>query len=140
MGVLIEWLKGNPAPNDYVEVSESTPLPVSQPFVTDSTPLPVKVPSELIHAGSLNGRVNLSTTPAVLKIGASSLAGRHTLTVYNDASAIVYVGFNSNVTSSDGYQVSSGTAIIFHFDPAELVEVYGVLDEGTTDIFLMELK
>lgn len=93
-----------------------------------------------VRAGSLNGRVNLSTTAAILKIGVSSLAGRHTLIVYNDASAVIYVGFNSNVTSGDGYQISSGTTITFNFDPAELLEVYGVLDEGTTDIFLMELK
>ena len=140
MGILIEWLKGNAAPNDYVEVSETTPLPVSQPLVTDSTPLPVKVPSELVHAGSLNGKVNLSITPAVLKIGASSLAGRHTLTVYNDASAIVYVGFNSDVSSDDGLQLSSGIGVTFNFDPDELVEVYGVVDEGTTSVSIIELK
>lgn len=140
MGMLIEWLKGNAAPNDYVEVSEVTPLPVSQPLVTDSAPLSVKEPSELIHAGSKQGRINLSTTAAVLKIGASSLAGRHTLTVYNDASTNVYIGFNSDVTADDGFQLSSGIGIIFKFDPTELVEVYGVVDEGTTDIMLIELK
>lgn len=140
MGQLIEWLKGDAAPNDYVEVSTTTPLPVSQPFVTDSSPLSVKIPSELVHAGSKQGRINLSTTPAVLKIGASSLTGRHTLTIYNDASTNVFVGFNSNVTSNDGFQLSSGIGITFKFDPTELVEVYGVLDEGTTDIMLIELK
>lgn len=127
MGVLIEWLKGDAAPNDYVEVSESNPLPM-------------KAPSEFIHAGSKQGKVDLSTTPAVLKIGASSLSGRHTLTVYNDASAIVYIGFNSNVTADDGFQLSSGIGVIFKFDPDELVEVYGVLDNGTTSISLVELK
>ena len=140
MGQLIEWLKGNAAPNDYVEVSETTPFPVSQPFVTESTPLHTVIPSELVHAGSLNGRVNLSTTAAVLKIGASALTGRHTLTIYNDASAVIYIGFNSNVTSNDGYQVSSGTAVTFKFDPTQPVTMYGVIDEGTTDIFLLELK
>lgn len=127
MGVLIEWLKGNAAPDDYVEVSVTNPLPM-------------KAPTELIHAGSKQGRVNLSTTAAVLKIGASSLAGRHTLTIYNDSSGNVFVGFNSNVTSNDGFQLSSGIGITFKFDPTELVEVYGVLDEGTTDITLFELK
>lgn len=29
MGQLIEWLKGNAAPNDYVEVSEDAPFPVT---------------------------------------------------------------------------------------------------------------
>lgn len=127
MGVLIEWLKGDAAPNDYVEVSETNPLPI-------------KAPNDLIHAGSKQGKVNLSTTPAILKIGATSLSGRHTLTVYNDASAIVYVGFNSNVSSNDGFQLSSGIGITFKFDSDELVEVYGVLDEGTTSISLIELK
>ena len=140
MGQLIEWLKGNAAPNDYVEVSETTPFPVSQPLVTDSAPLPTKEPSELVHAGSIQGRINLSTTPAILKVGASSLVGRHTLTIYNDASTNVFVGFNSNVTSNDGFQLSSGIGITFKFDPAELVQVYGVLDEGTTDISVFELK
>jgi hypothetical protein len=94
----------------------------------------------MIHAGSLNGKVNLSTTPAVLKIGVTSLAGRHTLTVLNDASTIVYVGFNDDVSSDDGFQLSSGFGVTFNFDPDELVEVYGVIDEGTTSISLIELK
>jgi hypothetical protein len=138
--MLIEWLKGNAAPNDYVEVSETTPLPVSQPLVTISDRLQVLDHSDMIHAGSLNGKVNLSTTPAVLKIGVTSLAGRHTLTVLNDASTIVYVGFNDDVSSDDGFQLSSGFGVTFNFDPDELVEVYGVIDEGTTSISLIELK
>lgn len=140
MGVLIEWLKGNAAPNDYVEVSEVTPLPVSQPLVTDSAPLSVKVPSELIHAGSKQGRVNLSTTAVALKIGATSLAGRHTLTIYNDASTNIFVGFNSNVTGDDGYRIASGSGVTFKFDPAELVEVYGVLEGEPLDVAIVELK
>jgi hypothetical protein len=140
MGQLIEWLKGNAAPNDYVEVSESTPLPVSQPLVTDSAPLSVKIPSELVHAGSLNGRVTLSSTPAILKIGASQLADRHTLLIHNDASAIIFIGFNSNVSSTDGYQVSSGTVVTFKFDPTQAITMYGVIDEGTASISIMEIK
>jgi hypothetical protein len=140
MGQLIEWLKGDTAPNDYVEVSETTPLPVSQPLVTISSKLQVLDHSDMIHPGSIQGRVNLSTTAVELKIGVSQLAGRRSLTIYNDASAVIYVGFNSNVTSADGLQVSSGTSVFFKFDPAEPVTMYGVVDEGTPDIFLMELK
>lgn len=125
MGSIIKWFKG--APDGYVETSETNPFPV-------------EVNSSLIHAGSLNGRVSLSTTPAILKVGASSLAERHTLMVYNDASAVVYVGFNSDVTSADGFQLSGGKGITFRFDPDDMVEVYGVLDEGTTDIVLFEIK
>jgi hypothetical protein len=96
--------------------------------------------STSVRAGSIQGKVSLSTIPAILKIGASSLAGRHTLTVYNDASEIVYIGFNDDVDSDDGFQISAGAGVTFNFDPAELVEVYGVLDEGTTSITLIELK
>ena len=96
--------------------------------------------SSSVRTGSIQGTVNLSTTPAILKIGASSLAGRHTLVVYNDTSTIVYIGFNSDVDSGDGFQLSAGIAISFSFDPAELVEVYGVLDEGATHVHLFELK
>jgi hypothetical protein len=96
--------------------------------------------STSVSAGSLNGRVSVSNIPAILKVGASSLSGRHTLTVYNDSSANVFIGFNSDVDSIDGYQLSSGIAIDFNFDPAELVQVYGVVAEGTTTIFLFELK
>ncbi len=127
MGVLIEWLKGNAAPDDYVEVSVTNPLPM-------------KTPSELVHAGSLNGRVTLSSTPAILKIGASQLSERHTLLIHNDASAIIFIGFNSNVSSTDGYQVSSGTVVTFKFDPTQSVTMYGVIDEGTASISLMEIK
>ena len=90
--------------------------------------------------GSIQGRVSLSTTPTVLKIGDSSLSDRHSLMVFNDASAIVYLGFNDDVTSDDGIQLSSGVGMVFNFDPAELVELYGVIDEGTTEITLIELK
>ena len=96
--------------------------------------------STSVRPGSIQDRVNLSTTPAILKIGETSLAGRHTLMVYNDASKIVYIGFNDDVTSDDGIQISSGIGITFNFDPLELVEVYGVLDEGTTEITIIELK
>ena len=96
--------------------------------------------STSVRPGSIQDRVSLSTTPAILKIGETSLAGRHTLTVYNDASKIVYIGFNDDVTSDDGIQISSGIGITFNFDPLELVEVYGVLDEGTTEITIIELK
>jgi hypothetical protein len=97
-------------------------------------------PLTAIRSGSIQGKVSLSSTPAILKIGASSLEGRHALVVCNDASAIVYVGFNSDVSSDDGIQLSSGGGITFNFDPLELVEVYGVLDEGTTDISLIEMR
>src|SRR5574341_1037089 len=127
MSHLISWLRGDAPPNDYVEVSEVNPLPT-------------KSPDDLIHAGSIQGRVNLSTTAAVLKIGASSLAGRHTLTIYNDASTNIFFGFNSNVTAADGYRVASGTGVTFKFDPAELVEVYGVLEDTPLDIAIIELK
>jgi hypothetical protein len=96
--------------------------------------------SSSVGVGSLNGRVSLSTTPAILKVGASSLVGRHMLLVSNDASAVVYVGFNSDVSSADGFQLSSGIGVDFHFDPVVPVEVYGVLDEGTTDISVIEVK
>ena len=137
--MLIEWLKGDAAPNDYVEVSEITPFPISQPLVTHTNPLNVIDHSEMIHAGSIQGRVDLSTTAVALKIGASSLAGRRALIIFNDASTNIFFGFNSNVTGADGYRVASGTGIKFKFDPEELVEIYGVLEDEPLDIAIIEL-
>lgn len=96
--------------------------------------------SFVIRSGSLQGRITLSSTPVALKAGVSELSGRHTLQIINDSSTNIYLGFNSNVSSDDGFQLPSGSGVSFHFDPAESFSVYGVLIENTTDVTIFELK
>jgi len=69
------------------------------------------------------GVKTVTSTAAELFAGASRLANRYLMAVYNDSTLIVYWG-PSGVTTSTGYPLLPQDSIVFEFDPNTATAIY----------------
>lgn len=75
------------------------------------------------------GAKTVTTMAAELYAGASRLANRWKMKVYNCGQDVVYLG-PSGVTVSNGYPLLPGQDITFFFDPGADVAIYGIAESN----------
>lgn len=70
----------------------------------------------------------VTTTATALFAGASQLASRYNMTVYNESGNTVYFG-QSGVTTATGFPLLAGDTVSFNFDISVATAIYFI---GTT--------
>ena len=101
----------------------------------------LKVTTQPGSAGSLQlktgvyGAISVTTTPTLVKVGATNLANRIVLTV-GPTNGTVYLGFDTSVTSSNGTMLEQGSLITV--SATSTLNVYLVTASGTVDVRITE--
>jgi len=78
-----------------------------------------------IKSAPVNGVKTISTTAAEIFAGASRLASRYQMVVYNDSSNIIYWGA-AGVTTATGFPLMPGDSVAFTFDTTIATPIYMV--------------
>ena len=68
-------------------------------------------------AGGVQGALSVGTSAVEAKVGASALADRATLTIYNNSNSVLYWGYTSGVTTSTGTPLEKKQFIAFEIGP-----------------------
>ena len=102
------------AANSEVKVSGSLPAFAATPTVN---------PGNVIKVAPVAAAKTVTTTAASLFAGASKLASRYAMNVYNESSVPVYWG-PSGVTTATGSPLLPGDGITLGFAPATAVDIY----------------
>ena len=76
-----------------------------------------------IKSAPVVGAKTVTSTAAELFAGASRLANRYTMTVYNESSLPIYWGA-SGVTTANGFTLLPGDSVVFQFSPAVATPIY----------------
>lgn len=128
----------DPNTNEKVLVSEATPLPIQTPFVTEAEPLPVHASGAFMDGALVNPSFSVTTSGVEVKVGASPLAGRHTVTLINDSSAMLSFSVGTNATFANSIKLFSGAAVQLSLNPNENVPVYVRAPYFNTTIGIIE--
>mgnify|MGYP000861728133 CR=1 FL=1 len=124
-----QWFKN--ASSIWVPVSAADPLPVK---VQTELPAGAQIIGSVKLAGSyatidsapVTGAKTVTTTAAEIFAGASRLANRYFMAIYNtDSSTIVYIG-GSGVTTSTGFPIKPGDCVEFQFNPNAATAIYAI--------------
>lgn len=67
--------------------------------------------ADSLNSGGVNGAITVSTTAVLAIVGASVLTNRKTLTIYNNGTAVIYLGYSTGVTTSNGTPISIGQLV-----------------------------
>jgi hypothetical protein len=87
------------------------------------------------------GIVSMSTSVVTeIKVGTTTLDGRHTLLVTNDSSKLIYIGHSATLSSTNALLLNSGTAARIKLDPNLDQKYYGITFFGLADIRVMEMR
>ena len=89
----------------------------------------------LADGPSVHGQLNISTSAAELKVGASALDERKILLIQSLGNSI-YIGFDNTVTSGTGVEIRARQTMIIEAGPS--VTVYAIASSGTIDVRIME--
>lgn len=92
---------------------------------TGALPVSLNGSFAAIKSAPVVGAKTVSTTAAELFAGASRLANRYAMVVYNEASIPVYWG-PSGVTTANGFVLLPQDSIVFQFSPSVATAVYFV--------------
>lgn len=108
---------------------------------TDDT-LIGNVDDKLKTTGALEGtaiytNITVGTSAVEAKVGASALAKRKLLTVFNNGNQPIYWGYNSSVTSSNGTPIFNSQFVEFEF--TEDVSVWLISDTAGHDVRVGEI-
>lgn len=76
-----------------------------------------------IDSAPVVGVKTVTTTAAELFAGASRLANRYAMIVYNESSVPVYWG-PSGVTTSSGFPLLPQDSVVFQFSPSVVTAIY----------------
>lgn len=79
----------------------------------------------------------ITTTEALASVGASNLANRKTLVIYNKGNKDLYYG-TTGVTNTTGMPVLAGDLVTLNV--GENINVYIKADNGTTDVIIQEFS
>jgi len=90
-----------------------------------------------IDSAPVVGTKTVTTTAAELFAGASRLANRYAMIVYNESSVPVYWG-PSGVTTSNGFPLLPQDSIVFQFNPTVATAIYFIA-ANTATIRVVEL-
>lgn len=85
-------------------------------------------------AGSGSQLTTVSNTPTRLPL--RPLTYRRAISVYNASNAPLYVGFNSNVSASNGFPLASGQSLPLQVNGA--IQVWGI-SASPVDVRIIEL-
>jgi hypothetical protein len=92
--------------------------------------------SDVLSDGYVAASISVSTTEVEAKVGASALAGRETLRIYNNSNRTVYFG-PSGVTSSTGEPILKKQWV--NIPVGDSISVYLITDSGTaSDVRIQE--
>lgn len=84
------------------------------------------------------GNITVGTTAVEVKVGASALADRRIVKIYNmDSTNKVYIGTSSGVTTLTGFPVKPDSEITFTIAAGSSVTLYAVA-EGNVDVRVIE--
>lgn len=95
-------------------------------------------PTTIIRAAPVPGAKTITTTAASLFAGASAVAGRYQMTVYNDGAVPVFWG-GSGVTVGTGFPLFPGDFMVFHFAPTIAVPIFFIAS-ASTPVRVVELS
>lgn len=84
----------------------------------------VRVQSSVIDKNAVTAQITVGSTATPLRVGSADLANRKTLMLCS-ASAF-YIGFDTGVTTTNGFLIPANQVVILTFDPDSPVTVYGV--------------
>lgn len=90
-----------------------------------------------VTQGSLYGALTIGTTATQIKVGATILDGRHSVLIVNpDPTNHIYIGFDDNVTTTNGIPVYAGQERLFKVDSVTLYAIAGT----ATEVRIVEVK
>jgi len=89
----------------------------------DVIPIEVTGSYATIDSAPVVGAKTVSTTAAELFAGASRLANRYAMIVYNESSVPVYWGA-SGVTTATGFHLLPQDSVVFQFSPSVVTAIY----------------
>lgn len=61
--------------------------------------------ADILNNGGVNGIIAVSTTAVAVRVGASNLANRKRLTFMNNGTATLFWGYDSGVSTSNGFPI-----------------------------------
>lgn len=91
--------------------------------------------------GGIENSKSVTTSASLANCTGTNLAGRSYVMIDNeDASKVLYWGWNSTVTSSTGVGIQPLTTVLIDLDPMQEVNVYVISPSGTIDARIKEGK
>lgn len=104
------------------QASGSTKIVGSDSSGTEQTPVKSSPngdlsTSDIINNNGLEGVLTVGTSAIEVKVGASRLANRKIVTLYNNSSSTIYWGFTSGVTISSGSPIEKNEFIVWSVGP-----------------------
>jgi hypothetical protein len=118
--------------NNYSNITQSD----NGGFRTSTVEHEVDTPIASLSNGTTSG---LSVLTSATRVDSSQLTGRKTFAVKTPTTnnKSVFIGFNSSVTTSNGYPLASGDAVEVDLDLGE--ELWAIADSSTQNIRLMQV-
>lgn len=83
--------------------------------------------------------LTVGTTPVEVKAGATPLAGRTEVLVFNISSVDVFWGFSNTVTTGNGMPIPAGSLAIFRINPGRNIQIW-LVATAEAEVRLVELK
>lgn len=90
----------------------------------------------IIDTDSINTNISVGTTAVEAKVGASRLADRISLTVFNNGSQTIYWGYSSSVTTTNGTPIFKNQ--LFEFDISDNRGVWLIASSAGQDVRVTE--
>lgn len=92
--------------------------------------------SDISNNGGTNGAITVSTSSIEAKVGVSALSNRKNLTVHNNGSGIIYWGYSSGVTTSNGTPIFKDQFVSWDIGPN--TSVYLIASSGGHNVRITE--
>jgi len=108
---------------DLLDASQPTIIIGSDDTGVEQTPVSSTATGKLnvadkSNAGGVQGALSVGTSAVEAKVGASALTDRATLTIYNNSNSVIYWGYTSGVTSSNGTPILKREFLTFEVGPS----------------------
>lgn len=97
--------------------------------------------TDISNARAVNGAVTVTTTATAINVSGANLANRKNITIYNNSATvgnILYYGFSTGVTTSNGFPLARNTSVSFELGPN--VTVYLIATSGSHNVRVVELS
>lgn len=118
-----------------VKIVGSDSLGAEATFVESSANGDLQVSDVADNAGVF-GAITVTTTAIEAKVGASNLANRKNLTLYNNGGATIYFGYANTVTTSTGTPLFKEQTVSFAIGPN--LSVWLIASGGSRDVRVTE--
>lgn len=94
--------------------------------------------NDVLRGGGVQGAITLGTTAVEVKVGASKLANRKSVTVYNNSNRTIYWGYTSAVSVSTGTPVLRNSAWSWDINSGASSTIYIIADDPSLDVRITE--